>query len=292
MSYNLGSPSPIQPLSLGNVVTAGLRLYRSHLKSYLGLSAIAYLWVFVPVYGWAKLTANLALISRLAFGELVNQPEPINNGRAFVNRRLWQFLAMSLLMFVISIGLVMAFFIPIFIIIGLIAALAGISLSGGTAGAAANPAVFVVLGLLMLIFIPLFIVALLWIQARFFLVEVPLGVEDFCDATSTIGRSWDLTKGQVWRIIAIIIVAYLITLPITIPFAIVDIIIQASVDNLSTGDVVNSGLVFLLAIFRLVINLLSAIIVVPFWQTIKAVVYYDLRSRREGLGLKLRNHEI
>jgi hypothetical protein len=33
-------------------------------------------------------------------------------------------------------------------------------------------------------------------------------------------------------------------------------------------------------------------LIVPFWQTVKAVVYYDLRSRREGLGLQLRDHDI
>jgi hypothetical protein len=27
----------------------------------------------------------------------------------------------------------------------------------------------------------------------------------------------------------------------------------------------------------------------PFWQAIKAVIYYDLRSRREGLGLQVRD---
>jgi hypothetical protein len=32
--------------------------------------------------------------------------------------------------------------------------------------------------------------------------------------------------------------------------------------------------------------------VMPFWQSIKAVIYYDLRSRREGLGLQLRDHDI
>lgn len=26
----------------------------------------------------------------------------------------------------------------------------------------------------------------------------------------------------------------------------------------------------------------------PFWQALKAVLYFDLRSRREGLGLQLR----
>jgi hypothetical protein len=27
---------------------------------------------------------------------------------------------------------------------------------------------------------------------------------------------------------------------------------------------------------------------IPFWQSIKAVVYYDLRVRREGMGMNLR----
>ncbi|BAZ86107.1 hypothetical protein NIES806_23170 [Dolichospermum compactum NIES-806] len=45
-----------------------------------------------------------------------------------------------------------------------------------------------------------------------------------------------------------------------------------------------------------VVYLLSLLIggtfVMPFWQSIKAVIYYDLRSRREGLGLQLRDHDI
>jgi hypothetical protein len=37
------------------------------------------------------------------------------------------------------------------------------------------------------------------------------------------------------------------------------------------------------------IGLAASVIVLPLWQTIKAVIYYDLRSRREGLGLQLRD---
>jgi len=98
MTANLSSPSPIQPLSIGNVVSAGLRLYRSHLKSYFQLALKAYLWILVPVYGWAKFYAIAALISRLAFGELVNQPESVESGRRYVNSKLWQFLITALLM--------------------------------------------------------------------------------------------------------------------------------------------------------------------------------------------------
>ncbi|GFZ94066.1 hypothetical protein [Okeania sp. KiyG1] len=40
------------------------------------------------------------------------------------------------------------------------------------------------------------------------------------------------------------------------------------------------------------IGLLSNVFLLPFWQAIKAVVYYDLRTRREGMGLQLRKQDI
>jgi hypothetical protein len=30
-------------------------------------------------------------------------------------------------------------------------------------------------------------------------------------------------------------------------------------------------------------------VVIPFWQPMKAIIYYDLRSRKEGLGLQIRD---
>jgi hypothetical protein len=52
-------------------------------------------------------------------------------------------------------------------------------------------------------------------------------------------------------------------------------------------------------LFNLIVSLLllgiiiaSNAAILPFFQTVKAVIYYDLRSRREGLGLQLRDREI
>jgi hypothetical protein len=282
MSLNLGSPSPIQPLSLGNVVSAGMRLYRSHLKSYLKLAFNAYVWIFVPVYGWAKCGAILALISRLAFGELVEQPESVEQGRRIVNSRMWQFFIMGLLMFGIGMGLI----IPFSIFIGIVTFFLAGSIA---AGVTPNPTIILAVSLLTLILIPVFFVAFLWVQARFFVVEVPLAIEDNIDGISTIGRSWELTKGHAWRIVAILLVGYLITIPIQIPFTILSTIVQAALASLAQE---NSGYAVLSQFLSLIIGLISAALVVPFWQSIKAVVYYDLRSRREGMGLKLRNRDI
>jgi hypothetical protein len=40
------------------------------------------------------------------------------------------------------------------------------------------------------------------------------------------------------------------------------------------------------------LSFVGGALILPFGQTVKAVVYYDLRSRREGLGLQLRDHDI
>lgn len=39
----------IQPLSIGNAVSAGLRLYRSHFKQYIQVALTATLWVLLPL---------------------------------------------------------------------------------------------------------------------------------------------------------------------------------------------------------------------------------------------------
>nr|WP_290221056.1 hypothetical protein [Trichocoleus desertorum] len=51
----------------------------------------------------------------------------------------------------------------------------------------------------------------------------------------------------------------------------------------------SAPLAFVISLLILGLSFVSGAIVMPFWQALKAVVYYDLRSRREGLGLKLRD---
>lgn len=279
MSANLSSPSPIQPLSIGNVVSAGLRLYRSHLKSYFQLALKAYLWIVVPVYGWAKFYATAALISRLAFGELVNQPESVESAHGYVNSKLWQFLITALLMLLLGVGIGLGLVILIGIFAGLAVGLQRI-----------NTATTIIIVLLSILFFTVVITGILWLLTRFFIVQLPLAIEDNIDATSTISRSWELTKGHVWRILAIYFVAYLITLPLLIAVQVVRSIAQIVFNPLLKQDSAAYGLLFFLLILGL--SLLSGAVMLPFWQAVKAVIYYDLRSRREGLGLKLRDRTI
>lgn len=283
MSENFSSPNPIQPLSVGSVVSAGMRLYRSHLKEYFLIALKAYAWLLVPIYGWVKFYALSALISRLAFGELVNQPESVSSGERFVNSRLWEFFVNMILMLVISVGITFGFILICGLLIGIPAALLGGLQDGNTA----NVVIFI---LIVLVVIIIALTGIVWIGTRFYLVDVPLAIEDDVNGSSTINRSWELTKGNIGRIVLISLVGALITIPMQFIIQIITSIIQLILTPLLRERNVGFSIIFSLLILGLTFAGLA--LIAPFWQTIKAVIYYDLRSRREGLGLQLRNHDI
>ncbi|MCC5603038.1 hypothetical protein [Nostoc favosum] len=273
MSENFGSSGQIQPLSIGNVVSAAVRLYRSHLKSYLNLAAIAHLWILVPIYGWAKYAAISGLISRLAFGELIYQPESVQAASSHVNPRLWSFfrvgLQVAISLFVIYFGLA--------IVGGILAALLGIVLGSilGTSGivVATTLAIIVTVGIVLL--------GLIWFYSRWVVAEVPLAVEENINGGESVARSWELTKASVLRIVGIVLVAFFVTLPLVF---VLNYIPSLFLLKLEQGSTIYSIVYFISWIGSLV----GGVIVMPFWQALKAVLYLDLRSRREGLGLQLR----
>jgi len=280
MSENFSPQNPIRPLSVGNVVSAGLRLYRNHLKTYLQLALYSALWSLVPVYGWAKASAIAALISRLAFGELTNQPESVESARSQVNQRLWDFLLTAILVGLIFYGVILGLYIGLAIFIGI-----GVGLTIGLG--TPNPAVITVLVLLGIVLLIGFIAAITWIYSRLLIAEVPLAIESNMNPTVTIRRSWQLTKGTVFRIQGIILLAFLITLPILIPVQVFVVLIQESLVKSFPRESASFSLIFFGISYLL--GLASNIFIMPFWQTIKSAIYYDLRSRKEGLGLQLRD---
>ncbi|MCC5643806.1 hypothetical protein LC607_12785 [Nostoc sp. CHAB 5824] len=273
MSENFGSPSQIQPLSIGNVVSAAVRLYRSHLNTYLKLAAIAHLWVLVPIYGWAKYAAISGLISRLAFGELIYQPETVQAARSHVNPRLWSFLRVG---FQVGISLFVIYF-GLAILGGIAGALLGIVLGGilGTAG------VVVATTLAIILMVVIVLLALTWFYSRWVVAEVPLAVEENINGSESVARSWELTKASVLRIQGVVLVAFFVTLPLMF---VLNYIPSLFLIKLEQGTLIY-GIVYFISWIG---SLVGGVLVMPFWQALKAVLYLDLRTRREGLGLQLR----
>ncbi|UWU46657.1 hypothetical protein [Limnospira platensis] len=61
-------------LNLGDVISAGFRIYRDHFKQYFTMAFFGFLWLIVPIYGWAKFAAISGAIARLAFFEVSERP--------------------------------------------------------------------------------------------------------------------------------------------------------------------------------------------------------------------------
>lgn len=319
MSQDFSPQSLIRPLSVGNVVSAGFRLYGSHLKLYLGIAVRATLWPLLPflaliplllliinserqlsalwliipiwltlfLYCFAKYLTNSALISRLAFGELVSQPESVNDAYSHIIPRMGHFLLTVVLLFMITFAIYIVLFL-VFFILSIISGVA-LGLALGVPGQG-NIVASIIIGLLYIVFGILVLCAFLWFFARIFIAEVPLAIENNIGALTTINRSWNLSQGNVMRIILIVIVAFFISLPIYITVQLVAGLIQPIIVNLVSPR--NPYFFIVSYIARSIVGLLGGIFILPLWQAIKAVVYYDLRSRREGLGLQLRDREI
>lgn len=273
MSENFGVPSQIQPLSIGNVVSAAVRLYRSHLKTYLKLALIAHLWLIVPIYGWAKCAAISGLISRLAFGELVYQPENVQTASSHINPRLWSFLRVG---FQVSISL-LVIYLGLAIAGGIVGGMLGIVLGValGTTG------VIVSTTLAIIVTVVILLLGLTWFYSRWVVAEVPLAVEENINGGESVARSWDLTKASVLRIQGVVLIACVVTFPLVFVFNYIPQLFLVKLEQGST----TYGIVYVIS---LISGLVGGVFVMPFWQALKAVLYFDLRSRREGLGLQLR----
>jgi hypothetical protein len=281
MSKNPSLRQPMGPLSVGNVVSAGLRMYRDHFKSYFGLSIKALLWALIPIYGWAKINQIQAIISRQVYKELVNQPEPISTTRSYIQQRFWSFWAAQILIGFMSFGIyflsslllrVLVFVPPILLgnISNLNSVLSPISS-------------FLNLGVWFVA-----ILIYVWLYSHFFISELPLAIEHNMNSTNSIGRSWELTKAFLLRIQIIIIVASLITLPIVLLTLVPVFFIMPLFSTSSSPEMVLAS-VFLIGFLGMILAIVGSTLMMPFWQAIKAVIYYDIRSRQEGLGLRIRD---
>jgi hypothetical protein len=278
-SQNSSLRQSIEPLSVGNVVSTALVLYRSHFKTYLQLALKAHLWVLLPIYGWAKYVAISGMISRLAFGELASQPESVNSAHNYIKPRLWSFFRVafqvSLMLLGIYIGLSIAFYIGVFLV--------GFGFGWVLTNLLGNPIItIIIIAILGILGFVGFIYGWLWFISRWFVAEVPLAVEESINGRESIDRSWKLTKNSVRRIQGVVQVAFLVTFPLV---GLTGYLPQILLLQLEAG----SSLFLFVYFISFLTSLGGGILLLPFWQALKAVVYYDLRNRREGMGLRLRD---
>jgi hypothetical protein len=238
------------------------------------------IWIPLMIWGWSKFLVNLVLISRLAFGELISKPERMSEARRQLNARTWSFFRVALQVGLLLVLVYIVLAIVAFLVAGLLGILIGLVLGGLFANQFTGSIVATIIG--GIIAVVILLGGLTWFSARWLIAEVLLAVEEGINGKQSIDRSWELSKNSAFRIQGVVLITFLITLPILILTSYAP---QIFLLQLEPG----SSLYWMVYLVSFIASLAGTTLVLPFWQAIKAVVYYDLRSRREGLGMQLRD---
>jgi hypothetical protein len=310
--------SQLGPLNPGDVVSAAIKLYRDRFKTFFMLSLMATLWIvggvvalilaiailasifaviggdimailggFIGfligmaalIYGSAKYYMVSSVIGRLSFRDLIHDPETSLDSRRQVSPKLTQFLLLGILLGLAYFGA--------YIVVGLVALIAGGSVGFLTAGifsAVINTTAGNVIGILLggILGVALFVIALIWIVSKLFISDVVLAIEPNREAAESMGRSWNLTNAAVWRIQIVFLATFMIQIPILSVTNYIPNILLIAIPEGTIAYAIVYGL-------SLLLSMAGSIFLLPLWQAVKGVLYYDLRSRREGIDLELRN---
>ena len=303
--------SRLSPLLLnaGNIASVGIYLYQTHWGRYLRIALASTLWFLNPfvflaatltiaialssspwiyagiaiafiaiaAYSWAKGQWNMALISRLVFADLIQQPESPQQARQKLKSKLWSVLLVQIMvgfLFGAAQSAVSFVLIPVF---GVLSVLMGafVYLYG----------IVSILGNLLSLGIYLLVYACLFIP------ELPLIIEPELGPVNSISRNWQLSRRSLPRIVMTITIAMLVSLPfytfaMLIPTVLLSTLLPRFTE-LGYQPLVYQSIIATLLIGAILL-LLTNLVVMPIWQSIKAVLYYDLRSRHEGFDLRLR----
>jgi hypothetical protein len=291
---------PIGTLSVGNVINAAVSIYKSNFRDFFSLALRSVGWIVLAIVGlipvfvvalvinnvgltvlavvvWlglfvfclAKSMTSRGVVARMAYQQLINQTETLASASSQLANSHWKFLRLALWLFLV------------------LWVMFGVSLVASSAivgiGAAIVTGIQNILGYILAgIFFIAGVVALFWIFLRFysylFVAELPVAVER-SGGLDAIIRSWRLSAPFSSRILMIILVAFLVVFPLSI---------IASIPGFAgIGQPPTSSIYLISQGLNLVLSLLLELFVMPFWQVIKSVVYFDLRSRLEGADLRM-----
>lgn len=123
-----------------------------------------------------------------------------------------------------------------------------------------------------------------------FSVAPPAMVLENLGVFAALGRSWRLTRGNFWRLLGINILTAIITFMVAGIFVgIADALgaIFIVVGSSSPEDVIAS--LNTTYILIMVMSTIAQLLILPFTSSVNALLYIDLRMRKEGLDVELRN---
>ena len=298
----------IEPLNIGNTINTAFRLYRDRFQTYVFFAVRACLWSLLPlvlqlilsqllyqtitpeqgsdiglrlflfpiqIFSAAKSLFNNAVISRLAFQDIIYQPETSGQAEKKVKPKMWRLWWMQVLIFLLGAAIIL----PITLSLVLVSFI---------------PILGVLLILLAFFCLPFFF---LWLSARIYIAELPLVIEDNLGSWQAIKRGWHLTKNSAWRIVGVIFIASLLIIPVyilswalaSIPFWVNFSSFYSSLESVEDWQTLAENPLFFqqMAMFPYgltTIFLLLNILLVPFWQSLKSVIYNHVLDQKKNDG--------
>jgi hypothetical protein len=168
---------------------------------------------------------------------------------------------------------------------GLLAALAGLALLvpgvvALLAGATGLGAALLVVGVVAAVVVAV----LLWVRWS---LAAPALVLEGAPVTTAMGRSWRLVNGSAWRVLGILVLAGIIVsigqAVITVPIGLLAGLPAAG----QSSQYADLGLTFVQLVISGVGTIIAGAIFYPFNAAVSALLYIDLRMRREGLDVRL-----
>jgi hypothetical protein len=298
---------PLRPLGVGEILDGAISYIRRDPRTVLGISAVIALVLALVQFATLAATAQslavttsstadldqviaslgsatatlLQTVIGLVVGVLATGLLTVVMGQAVLGRRVtageawartrsrfWPLLGLTLLVSIITFGVV---------VLGILLAVAVGAVLGNAAGAGLGVLVGVFLGLGVL-------AAALWLYIKLLLAPVALILES-APVVRSMSRSWRLVEGAWWRTFGIYllgsILAAVVSSVLTIPFTLVGAFL--SFNAMENGDVLPLSYTLAVSLATLV----SSIVVIPFSAGIVSLLYIDRRIRREALDIEL-----
>lgn len=312
---------PLRPLSIGDIYQGAFAAIKTNARTMFGFTAALlgvvlvisiatnyaiinlvlpnylspsspYAAVFTSLSGsFSQLGGSLlqALATVLLSGLIVVAVSRSVLGRVASSKEVWErtkskflpLIGLNIITSIIS-GLMMIIGIAVFF-----ALLAGVASTAKTDREFLQDLSIVLVGLFILMVISALVSSYLSIK---FSVASPAMVLENLGVFAAIGRSWSLTRGNFWRLFGINILTAIITSIVAGIFGGIAGALGAIfvvVGSSSPEDVIAS--LNTTYILTMVMSTIAQLLILPFTSSVNALLYIDLRMRKEGLDVELRN---
>jgi hypothetical protein len=259
------APKQLRPLGIGEVLDAAIKLYRANARS---------LWTIVLL-----VIVPVAIIDELAVYASIPSLHYVHDGTLYVQGGLGAFgliveVVLGLLGLLVLNGAVAICLVDAYIgnpIDWRTSLRAAVGRLGPLVWLAILYGVLIVIGFVALVLPGIYLVTI-WC------VAVPALMFEGLGGFKALGRSFDLTRGRWWATFATLLAAIVM---LVIVLFVVGFVFAKIQSGLSVGSV---GPWLLL---RAINTIVSDLIIYPFFGAVVAVIYIDLRVRKEGLDLEL-----